>query len=54
MHTGSKVNLGYRNRHDLLCFTVGFDSSHGELIAIPVVGCTVAVDTEKQRAVLGE
>jgi hypothetical protein len=40
--------------HNFLSITVGRNNSDGEFIAVPVVGCTLAVDAEEERTTLGE
>jgi len=40
----SKRLEGRLCQHDLLCFTVSRDNSHGELIVVPVVGGTLTVN----------
>jgi len=50
----SKRLEGRLGQHILLGVTIGRDSSHGELVAVPVVGSTLAVDAQKEWSALGE
>jgi len=45
---------GRLGQHNRLSVTIGRDNGYSEFIAVPVVGGTVAIDAEKQRAALGE
>jgi hypothetical protein len=41
-------------QHDFLSIPTSGDNSHAELVAVPVVSCTLTVDAEEERAALGE
>jgi len=45
---------GRLRQHDPLSVTTSGDNSHGELVAVPVMRGTLAVDAKEERSALGE